>query len=497
MHWIDGVVVGIYFLGTILLGRWVTQKVHSSEDFFLAGRSLPFWAIGMSLVVSDIGALEMVGGSANAYLYGIGQANYEWIGCVPAMIVGGLLFVPIYWRAGVYSVPEYLSERYGSSVRSIQAGIWTIFLAASLAVFFQAAASMFETTFGWSQWFSVLSTAAVVSIYCVGGGLRAVVMTDVVQCIILFIGGLILAFLGLEKVGGFSGLQSGLEQLKPLTDNHLRMLAPVAAAGEKSSMFPWTGVMLGLGLVLSPAYWIGNQAIVQRVLAAEDEWSARASMIFGAILKTVVPLAFVLPGLIGLLLLGQDAKPDQIYPRMVMELLPVGVRGVLFAAFLAALMSSVDSYTNSAATIFVRDIYRRLPFVRLDDKKELFVGRICSFAIIAVGVALVPVVARYESIYVAFQQFLSYFQGPTLALLLFGFCWRGATKLGGLYGMLIGVFAALSFDLLLGLHLLHTAFWSFVVSAMVLVLVSLVTPRLPDTQLDRLVLVQLAKKGRS
>lgn len=489
MHWLDLTIVVVYMLAMLAVGLWLSRGVKGSLDYFLAGRNMPFWAIAMSLVVSDIGALEMIGGTANAYTYGIAQANYEWLGCIPAMLIGALLFVPIYWRSGVYSIPEYLGRRYGAAVQGIQAVIWTVFLGAALGIFFQAAASMFEGSFGWPQGVSIGLTATVVAVYTVGGGLRAVVVTDVVQCVILFIGGLVLSGIGLARVGGLEGLMDGITALGEPTQHHFSLLMPVDTLNPDGTPtgFPWTGVLLGLGLVLSPAYWLGNQAIVQRVLSAKDEWAARASMVLGAGLKTIVPLAFVLPGLLGLLLTTSGTPADHVYPVLIQELLPVGLRGLMYAAFLAALMSSIDSYTNSASTIFVHDVYQRF-FVRGgSDRHYMGVGRWVSLSIIVVGVLMVPVVRQYETIYTAFQSFLSYFQGPTLALLLTGLVWRRATPAGGLASLLTGVAAALTMERALGLHFLHTAWWSFVVAMITLVAVSLFTKPLSSDELEGLV----------
>jgi len=482
---LDLTVVGAYLLGTLLLGLYLTRRVRSGADFFVAGRRLPFWAVGMSIVVSDIGALEMVGGTAAAYRYGVAQANYEWVGCIPAMVVGGLLFVPLYWRAGVFSVPEYLGRRYGAAVQAIQAAVWFCFLAAALGVFFQASAEMMVGVLGWPRWLSVGLTAAIVAVYTTGGGLEAVVLTDVIQCVILFAGGLALAGSGLARVGGVGGLRAALARRG--TRHHLELLMPVGLRGADGAPtgYPWPGILLGLGLVLSPAYWIGNQAIVQRTLGSRDEWSARSAMIFGGMLKTLVPAAFVLPGLLGLALLG-ERDPNGVYAELIGALLPAGLRGVLYAAFLAALMSSVDSYTNSAATIFTRDIYGRFLAREREDLHYLRVGRLTSLVVIGLGVASVPLVARYHTIYDAFQSFLSLFQGPTLALLLCGLLWRRATTAGGLAGLLGGLGAALLLQVS-GLHYLYIAWWSFLFSLAALVLISLVTPPTPAERLEGLV----------
>lgn len=452
MHWIDTLVIAGYLALTFGVGVYLSLRVKTSEDFFLAGRRLPFWAIAMSLVVSDIGALEMIGGTGGAFRHGIAQANYEWIGCVPAMIVGGILFIPLFWKLGIQSIPEFLGTRFGSLVRSILAIVWVVFLGAAVGVFLQAAATMFTSILGWDRWFTILLVTGLVSIYTVGGGLGAVVFTDVIQCAILFIGGLLLAVLGLIEAGGLGAVTEAVPA------QHLRLLL----SAEENPEFPWTGVLFGLGLVLSPAYWLGNQAIVQRTLGAASEWDAKASMVFGAILKTIVPLAFVLPGILGLVLItgAESMAPNEVYPRLIQQLLPVGLRGVLYAAFLAALMSSVDSYANSAATIFTRDIYQPLLGGRSD--RTLVVGRLASLGTIALGLALGPLLEG--DIYETFQTLLSFFQGPTLVLLVAGVLWPRANRTGGMSALALGIATAIIahwFDV----HFLHVALFSMIAAS--------------------------------
>jgi len=467
LHWIDIAVVAIYLAGTLVLGLGLARRMASAQDYFLAGRKLPFWAIGMSLVVSDIGALEMVGGTGGAYLYGISQANFEWIGCVPAMILGGLVFIPLLWREGVYSIPEFLGRRYGAPVRAFLAIVGVLFMGAALGIFFQASAAMMANVLGWDRWTCIYLTAAVVGIYTVGGGLTAVVVTDVVQCIVLFIGGITLAAIGLIDIGGPAALADGLAASS--AQHHLELLLKPDLA-KPTDGYPWPGILLGLGLVLSPAYWLGNQAIVQRTLGARDAWTAKASMIFGAGLKTIVPMAFVLPGLLAVVLLGAGtvAKPDAVYAKLIELYVPIGLRGVLYAAFLAALMSSVDSYTNSAATLFTQDLYRIYIARGREERHYLRVGRIASGALIALGVFMVPVVDRFSGIYEAFQTYLSYFQGPTLALILGAIASKRSMPIAGIASLAGGMVTSVVLIHRGDVHYLNAAWWSFVVSASLL-----------------------------
>ena len=257
---IDYFVVIAYLVGILLLGYYFKKFVSSSEDYFLGGKSLPFWAIGMSIVVSDIGAMDFVGVSGQAYRYGISPGNFDWIGSVPAMLLGAFIFIPYFWKAGVYTIPEYLGKRYNDSVRTIASLTWIIFFAFDLGVLFWASAVFLEALMGWPIWISIFITAGVVGLYTYLGGITAVVMTDVVQMVIMFVGGFALVFLGFYYVGGWEGLVDKITAMGPAYENHFELIQPT----DTKSPFPWTGILFGLTFVMANAYMIGNQAVVQR-----------------------------------------------------------------------------------------------------------------------------------------------------------------------------------------------------------------------------------------
>jgi len=259
---IDYFVVIAYLGGIMLLGLYFRRFVHSSKDFFLAGRTLPFWAIGMSIVVSDIGTMDFVGVAGGAYRYGIAVGNFDWLGSVPAMLLAAFVFLPYFWKAGLYTIPEYLGRRYNDYVRTLASLTWIIFFAFDLGVIFWATGLLIESLMGWPIWFSILLTAGVVGLYTFLGGLAAVVMTDVVQMIIMFVGGGAVVFLGFFKVGGWSGLVEKVTALGPEYESHFDLVMPV----DTQTPFPWTGILFGLTFVMANAYMIGNQAIIQRCL---------------------------------------------------------------------------------------------------------------------------------------------------------------------------------------------------------------------------------------
>ncbi len=483
-------------------GLWLSRGIKSSKDFFLAGKSIPWWAAGLSLVVSDIGAKDMVGLAGDGYRYGIVMMNYDFIGCIFPVLVAAFLFMPFFWLAGVYTVPEYLGRRYNLGVRTIFAAIWALFMIGTIGLIFVTAAAMFGELLGWSFWFSVGITALAVGLYTTFGGLKAVVVTDAFSCVVLIIGAALICILGLAQAGGLSGLKETISQMD-WTQHHFDLLPPADHPD-----YPWPSVLLGLGFVLGPAYWIGNQAIVQRTLGTRSQNDARASYVFCAAIKLIFPVLLVLPGLIGLALLhGKLGRPvegwngNQVLPLLVKELLPSGVLGIVIGAFLAGVLSNLDSYINSASTLIVTDIYRSLIHPNASDKHYLLVGRGLVVVLLVGGIAACyPIKEIFETVFEAFQTFLTFFQGPLLALLLLGMLTRRATQWGGLAGILAGVGTSVilhTSPLLFNVQkipILWVAWWSFVAALAGTFLVSLFTRPHDDRRLRGLVFWLPAKE---
>ncbi|MHC4117132.1 MAG: sodium:solute symporter family transporter [Planctomycetota bacterium] len=486
---IDYFIVVAYLIGILLLGVYFRRFVHSSTDFFLGGRMLPFWAIGMSIVVSDIGATDFIGVAGQAYRYGISVGNFDWIGSVPAMLLAAFVFIPCFWKSRLYTIPEYLGRRYNDGVRTIASLTWIVFFAFSLGNIFFASAKLLDELMGWPYWVSIITTATVVGLYTFYGGLTAVIMTDVVQMIIMFVGGGAVVFLGFYHVGGWSGLVEQVSAMGQAYDEHFDLILPV----DTKTPYPWTGILFGLTFVMSMAYMIGNQKIVQRCFSAKNEWHAKASMIFAAFLKMLIPILVLFPGLIAIVLHPQLDDGDKALPALIRTLLPPGLRGLMFAAFIAGLMSSIDSLLNSTATLWTKDIYEK--FIRKGDSDQhyLIVGRIATIAILVLGVMTSPINARYKGIYVAIQTFLSIFQGPIFSVLLLGIFWKGTTQWGGLAGLVGGMMSSgLMYwfkDSLFTIEdpFVYVSWWSFVAGSVITVVVSLLTKEHPIDRLYGLV----------
>ena len=530
---LDYLVIAAYLIGTVVLGLKIGAKVSGGADFFLAGRQLPWWAIGMSLVATDIGGTDIIGAGGAAYRHGLAVANFEWIGCIPAMILAAFVFIPWFYRAGVSTIPEFIELRYGLPPRIILACCRLIFMACNLGIMLLASARLMSSMLGWDPQMCILVTAGLVGIYTYAGGLAAVVYTDVLQCIVMIAGCLLVLAVGMAKVGGISGLQAAIEQAEQrraavtqqTTEASSTPPAPVSSATSATSAgwpdaaasrmslilpadtptpFPWPGILFGLAMILSPAYWIGNQAIVQRSLGARSEFEAQASYVWGAVLKNIIPLIVAIPGLIAFALIPDLPDGDTAIPRLVTEVLPAGARGIFIAAFLAALMSSVDSYVNSAAALLCKDLYQRLLRPAATDEQLLRIGRIATVLLVLWAILFAEILMRIDQgsgIYVIFQTLMSFFQGPAFAILLLGILWKRATAFAATVGLLSGISTAISLFALnqpavcsllqirplfrISDPFLYFSIWAFIVTVLVMVAVSLLSKPAQTVALKR------------
>ncbi|MBI1389146.1 MAG: sodium/solute symporter [bacterium] len=490
LHGIDYAIMIVYFVATMGLGVYLGRNIHTGKDYFLAGRTLPWWAIGMSLVVSDIGGVDIVGLAGDAYHNGLVLANFDWLGSVPVMLIAAFIFIPFFWRSEVYTIPEFLGRRYNVAIQAIVSGIWLVVMAFNLGVMLYATAEMMNVMLGWGVATSIVASAFSVGLYTLAGGLSAVVYTDVIQCVVMMVGCFIALVIGLNNVGGIEGLYHTIHSMGPEYQHHFQLVQPQ----DTPTNYPWSGILLGLGFVLAPAYWIGNQAIVQRSLGARTEFEAKASFIWGSLLKLAIPFLMVIPGIVALAHNPNIENVNQAVPILIRDTLPTGILGVFFAAFLAAFMSSVDTNLNSSVTLLTNDFYKRFMNPDASEETMLSMGRWLTFMFIIWGILFAFWVwSRGEGIYTIIQTVFSLYQGPSLSIILLGVLWSRTTGAGALIGMLCGIVSAAA---MLFAHtygdvklfqfedpFLFIAWWAFVVSFVITIVASLLTPREPESKL--------------
>lgn len=501
LHAIDYAIIGVYLLGTLYIGGYYAKHVRTAGDLMLAGKALPFWAISMSVVVTDIGATNLTFGAGNAYKIGISQANFDWIASMPACVIAGLLFVPFFWRSGVYTIPEFLGRRYNTVVQRISALLWLAFLGINLGIMMHASAKILGSFIGFDYYVSVWGTGLVVGFYTISGGLAAVVMTDALQMVVIFIGTTALLGIGLWEVGGFAGLQQGLAQQGEATAQHLELLQSY----DTTSALPWPAVVISLGLLQSTAYFATNQAIVQRNLGARTEWDGMAGMILAGLFKVFIPILIFVPGLIARVLLPDLKDADQAIPEMILTYFPHGLTGLMVAAFLAAFMSGVSSYLNSTSTMFLSDVYvpvhRFITKRDLEDHRAMVIGRWTTAILIFAACLSAPIFENVGlTIYNLIQTLMSMFYGPSLAIMLLGVLWSRANRWGGMAGLILGVILSTYLTFRGGPlfaskePFLYVTLISFIFGFVVTVIVSLFTPPEPEEKIRGLVFSHVARK---
>ncbi|MFH1725794.1 MAG: sodium:solute symporter [Elusimicrobiota bacterium] len=462
LHWIDLSIIGVYFVVVLGMGLWLArQEKGSASDFFVAGRKLGWLVVGASLFASNISSEHLIGLSADGFRSGLAVGNYEWGACV-VLVILATVFVPFYIGSRIQTMPEFLERRFGRGARvylSLVTIAANVLVRISVALY--AGALVMQEMFGLGIWTSIAILALTTVLYTAAGGLKAVVYTDAVQAAVLLAGTAFLSAIALHKVGGWSGLTAALDP---------EMFDMVRPASDPE--MPWPGLLLGVP-ILGIWYWCTDQVIVQRVLGSRDVHNARMGALFAAFLKILPVFLFVLPGLCGRVLFP-EIESKTVFPVMVRELLPVGVTGLVAAALIAALMSSIDSTLNSTGTLVSLDFYQpRRPDA---TQAELVrVGRITTVVVMVFGVLWVLVVRRAESIFQYLQQVQAAISPPIAASFLLGVFWPRANHAGVLSSLLGGLCVGLGLLAWEPLPFLMAAGVTFAFSIIVLVAVSLAT----------------------
>ncbi len=409
---LDYLVFALYCIAVLAVGFWVARKEKTAQDYFLASRRLPWYAIGFSLIATSISTEQFIGEVGFAYRHGLAVANWEW-GVFPAMTVMILFFVPFYVRREISTMPEWLEHRFGPSTRMTLAVIMVLsYVFINLAGVLYAGGLALHAIFDISLWRSILMLAVVTGVYTVMGGLPAVVWNDVIQASLLLAAGLLVFFLGLHEVGGWEAMRG--------TGDRAHLMLPASHPD-----LPWTGILVGM-VSTNLWYYATNQYINQRVLGARNEWHARAGVIFAGFLGIFLALAVCFPGLIAYRLFPNLENPDEAYPRVVSYLvgpLGYGLRGLVFAGLLGAIMSTLDALMNSCSTILSIDFYQRLWNPAASDRQMIRIGRITTLAVLVVGMAWTPVVGLWSTLFGYFQECWFFMAVPIVVVFVSALLW--------------------------------------------------------------------------
>ncbi|MBB86005.1 MAG: hypothetical protein CMP06_01680 [Xanthomonadales bacterium] len=473
IHPIDIALIVGYFAVVIGIGVYVSRQTKSGDDLFLAGRALGFGVIGFSLFASNISAQTLIGLAGDAYETGIAVSAYEWMAGL-VLVFAAIFVLPFYIRTKISTIPEFLERRYDGRVRLYLSSI-TIFLSiiVDMAGGLYAGSLVLDKLFFPGQggehlfWFC-LGLGLFAGIYTAAGGLKAVVLTDVLQAVILIIGSAAMGLIIFDKFDW-----SWAKATAELPEGHLSMIRPA-----DDDVLPWPGLLLGVPLI-GFYYWTMNQYIIQRALGAKNLEAARAGAMLGGALKLLPLFIMILPAAFAISLFPDIENKDQVFPTMVTELLPVGAVGLVLAGLIAAIMSSVDSTLNSASTLVTLDFIKpNKP--DLSPRQTVFVGRVCTFVFMAIAIAWAPQIKDFPGLWNYIQSAFAYITTPLVAIFLTGLFWKGAHPKAGFWALALGhVTSAALFALgpiggVINVHFTIMAIVLTVWTAVLLVIVSLV-----------------------
>lgn len=460
--WIDYVIIAIYAITIVSIGLLVsrTKKGHerSEEDYFLAGKSLPWWAIGSSLIAANISAEQFVGMSGSAFAMGLGIATYEWMAALTLIIVGKF-FLPIFIEKKIYTIPEFVEKRYNTTLKTILAVFWlSLYIFVNLATVMYLGALAMQTIVGpeFPLIAGLLILAFFAAAYSLYGGLSAVAWTDVIQVVVLVIGGIITTILALRNVSGGEGVVAGFGEIVKAAPDHFEMIFD--RDNPNFNSLPGIGVLIGGMWIANLYYWGFNQYIIQRTFAAKSLEESQRGIAFAAIIKLIIPFIVVIPGIAAYVMVQKGMiadfptmadggyKNDAAYP-MLLNMLPVGLKGIAFAALIAAIVSSLASMLNSTATIFTMDIYKPYINKKSTHKQSVNMGRITAAVSLLIALPIAFLMQNAGQVFQVIQEWTGIVSPGILAIFILGLFWKKTTTGGAIAGVLASIPLALAFKL--------------------------------------------------
>jgi SSS family solute:Na+ symporter len=512
---VDLAIIAFYFALVLAIGFYLKTRANTSEDFFLAGREMTAWIAGLSFLSANLGSLELMGWAASAYQYGILAAHWYWIGAIPAMLFLGLVMMPFYYISKTHSVPGYLKLRFGEPSRALSAISFAFMTVLMSGINMYSMALVMKVVLGWDIHFSIWVSSITVAVYVALGGLRSAIFNEVLQFILIWAGALLIPIMGLIEAGGPAGLRARVTQNAGEAYTH--MWGTLGSFDANPMGIHWTGIVFGLGAVISFGYWTTDFLVVQRVLSAHNLRAAKMAPIIGAAFKMMVPFIVILPGLLGWAVLpfhltGEDVAVatgghsyNEVLPLMLARYCGPGLLGLGVTALIAGFMSGMAGNVSAFATVWTYDIYGALFHKNGTDQQYVSMGRWCTIVGVLISIGTAYLVMQFASIMDYVQALFSFFIAPLFGTVLLGMLWKRATHAGGFWGLLagtlssIGMWAWVKVDhsalryVALSSHArdmaenMYRALWSWIVCVLVTVVISLVTAPQPLQELNGLV----------
>jgi solute:Na+ symporter, SSS family len=516
LNGVDILVIAVYFAIVIFIGFYLKGSTNTSEEFFMAGREMTAWIAGLSFVSANLGSLELMGWAGSAYQYGILATHWYWIGAIPAMLFLGIVMMPFYYISKTHSVPGYLHLRYGDGARALSAVSFAFMTVLMSGINMYSMAIVMKVVLGWNLNFSIWVSSITVALYVALGGLRSAIFNEVLQFLLIWLGALLVPILGLIEVGGWTNLRQQI-LTNMGSSEYVHMWSTLGHFHDNPMGVHWTGIVFGLGMVISFGYWTTDFLVVQRVLSAHNLRAARMAPIIGAAFKMAVPFIVILPGLIALSVLpfhlvgetqavatGQHSY-NEVLPLMLVRYCSPGLLGLGVTALIAGFMSGMAGNVSAFSTVWTYDIYGAFLNKKATDKHYVSMGRWCTFIGVLISVGTAYLVQHAASIMDYVQALFSFFIAPLFGTVILGMLWKRATKAAGFWGLLSGTltavglwawvhndpsalrYVALSTDAKALAEDMYRALWSWLVCVIVTVVVSLMTKPKSEAELEGLV----------
>jgi SSS family solute:Na+ symporter len=460
---LDYAIFAIYAIVILGVGLWVSRnkkgETKSTEDYFLASKSLPWWAIGASLIAANISAEQFIGMSGSGFAGGLAIATYEWMAAL-TLIVVGKFFLPIFIKKEIYTIPEFVEQRFSSQLKTILAVFWIgLYVFVNLASVLYLGGLALQTILGIEMITAVIGLATFAAAYSLYGGLSAVAWTDIIQVVVLVLGGLVTTYLALDTVSAGGGFLEGLNKVYNAVPERFDMI--LEKSNPEYMNLPGIGVLIGGMWIANLYYWGFNQYIIQRTLAAKSLEESQKGILFAAGLKMIIPLIVVIPGIAayvivndpdllaslgeaGMANLPSAGQADKAYPWL-MQFLPTGLKGVAVAALAAAIVSSLASMLNSTATIFTMDIYKQLINKEANESKTVNVGRLSAFVALIIASIMAPLLGGIDQAFQFIQEYTGIVSPGILSVFVLGLFWKKTSNKGAIYGALTSIPIALFF----------------------------------------------------
>ncbi|HDO1327353.1 TPA: sodium/solute symporter [Aeromonas veronii] len=436
---IDYLVFGCYFITVVSIGIWASNRkggTKTTDGYFLAGKSLPWWIIGSSLIAANISTEQIIGMNGTAFESGIAVSSYSLLGAVVPILITAKFLLPTFLRLGVYSMPDFLTKRYDSRVSTGMGVFWVcLFIFVNLTSILSLGAITLQSVMGVPIVYGCIILATISAFYTIYGGLSAVAWTDFIQVVVLVFGGFAVLYFGLNAISDNQGVLQGVVTLFETQRDSFHLVL-----SSDHPELPWTGVFLGGIIIAALPYWGCNQYIIQRALAAKNENEARNGLLFAAFLSFVVGVIIVIPGVIAKATIAEYVTSrDQAFPLLVKEFIPVGFTGLIIAALIAAIVSSLNSLVTSASTIFTLDIWTKVSGHQGDDAKKVRVGRIFSAVALAIAILIAPKVASMGSLFAFIQEYSGFITPGVLIVFVLGIYWSHMTPTAALAVVLLTI----------------------------------------------------------